>query len=350
MALRRIQDYYGQVLQGADDLKTSACCDLAPPPPHIRAALARVHHAVSARYYGCGLIAPERLEGMTVLDLGCGAGRDAFVLAQLVGETGQVIGLDVTPEQLAVARAHEAGHAAAFGYAAPNTRFVEGRIEQLSASGIAPGSIDVIVSNCVINLCEDKGAVLGEVWRALKPGGEFYFSDVYADRRLPAALMDDPVLHGECLAGALYWRDFLALAKAAGFGDPRLTTARPIAVTDDSVRGKLGAARFFSATNRLFKLDALEPACEDYGQAVIYRGDIAHAPEAFDLDGHHHIETGKVFALCGNSWRMLAETRFAPHFQFIGDFSRHYGAFEGCGPSLPAGAIEVAGAATQACC
>jgi arsenite methyltransferase len=126
--------------------------------------------------------------------------------------------------------------------------------------------------------------------------------------------------------------------------------ARPVAVTDEGIRAKLGAARFFSATTRLFKLDGLEPQCEDHGQAVIYRGDIPHAPEAFMLDGHHRIETGKVFPVCGNTWRMLADTRLAPHFQFIGDFSRHYGVFEGCGLSLPQGAIESAGGDAAACC
>ena len=79
---------------------------------------------------------------------------------------------------------------------------------------------------------------------------------------------------------------------------------------------KLGAAKFFSATYRLFKLDGLETACEDYGQAVIYKGSVAEQPEAFALDGHHLIERGKVFPVCGNTWRMLADTRFQPHFEF----------------------------------
>jgi hypothetical protein len=75
--------------------------------------------------------------------------------------------------------------------------------------------------------------------------------------------------------------------------------------------------------------------CEDYGQAVVYRGSIAQHAQAFVLDKHHRIEAGRVFPVCGNTFRMLKESRLAPHFDFIGDFSRHYGLFEGCGKALP---------------
>jgi hypothetical protein len=92
---------------------------------------------------------------------------------------------------------------------------------------------------------------------------------------------------------------------------------------------------FTSSTYRLFKLEGLEPACEDYGQAVIYKGTLPTAPHAFKLDDHHIIEAGKVFPVCGNTWMMLADTRFAEHFTFIGDFSTHYGIFEGCGGESP---------------
>ena len=132
----------------------------------------------------------------------------------------------------------------------------------------------------------------------------------------PTSVRADPLLYGECLGGALYWNDFLPMAKQAGFLDPRLVTSRPIDVENEAMRAKLGQAKFFSATYRLFKLDGLEPACEDYGQAVIYKGTIAEQPDAFALDGHHLIERGKVFTVCGNTWRMLADTRFHAAFRF----------------------------------
>lgn len=342
-----VQDYYGRQLTGSSDLKTSACCDPSQMPEWLKPLLARIHPDVLSRYYGCGLVCPPLLEGCRVLDLGCGSGRDVYALAQLVGASGEVVGVDMTDEQLVVAEKYRAYHAEQFGYA--NVRFMQGYIEQLDALDLAPGSFDVIVSNCVVNLSPDKSAVLKGVARLLKPGGEFYFSDVYADRRVPDAVRSDPVLYGECLGGALYWNDFLRLARGTGFIDPRLVEDHPIVVTDPALAAKVGAIRFYSATYRLFAIDGLEDACEDHGQAVIYRGSIAQHPDRFVLDKHHDIETGKVFPVCGNTYRMLRESRFAPHFEFIGDFSRHFGLFEGCGGGLP---FE-AGSASQdgtACC
>lgn len=328
-----VQDYYGKQLQSSQDLKTSACCDVSQMPVWLAPLLSRIHPEVLSRYYGCGLVCPQMLAGCNVLDLGCGSGRDVYALAQLVGPQGRVVGVDMTDEQLAVAQAHRTHHAQVFGF--DNVQFLHGYIERLDELGLEPGSFDVIVSNCVVNLSPDKAAVLQGVQRLLKPGGEFYFSDVYADRRVPDAVRLDPVLYGECLGGALYWNDFVRLAHQTGFADPRLVEDRPLAITDPALAARVGNLRFFSATYRLFKLDGLETACEDYGQAVIYRGTMPEHPHRFVLDKHHDIATGKVFPVCGNTWRMLHDTRFAPHFDFIGHFDQHFGLFEGCGSSMP---------------
>ncbi len=208
--LESVQNYYGKVLQHSNDLKTSACCDVSSLPDWLKPLLAKLHPQVTERYYGCGLVAPAVLEGARVLDLGSGSGRDCYLLAQLVGSQGQVVGVDMTPEQLAVANAHLQYHAEQFGFA--NVEFRQGYIENLDALGLSDASFDVIVSNCVINLSPDKDSVLREAYRLLKKGGELYFSDIYADRRLPAALREDELLYGECLGGALYWNDFQHLA------------------------------------------------------------------------------------------------------------------------------------------
>ncbi len=342
-----VQNYYGRQLSGSSDLKTSACCDPSQMPEWLKPLLARIHPDVLSRYYGCGLVCPPLLEGCRVLDLGCGTGRDVYALAQLVGASGEVVGVDMTAEQLEVAEKHRSYHVEQFGY--DNVRFVKGYIEQLDALDLEPGSFDIIVSNCVVNLSPDKTAVLKGVARLLKPGGEFYFSDVYADRRVPEALRNDPVLYGECLGGALYWNDFLRLARATGFIDPRLVEDHPIAVTDPALEIKTGAIRFYSATYRLFNITELEDACEDHGQAVIYRGSIPQHADRFVLDKHHDIETGRVFPVCGNTFRMLRESRFSPHFEFLGDFSRHFGLFEGCGGGLPFDVGTVANGGI-ACC
>jgi SAM-dependent methyltransferase len=342
-----VQDYYGRQLQSTSDLKTSACCDASQVPAWLKPLLARIHPEVLSRYYGCGLVCPPLLEGCRVLDLGCGSGRDVYALAQLVGPAGEVIGVDMTTQQLDVAERHRGFHREAFGF--DNVGFLLGDIERLDELALEPASFDVIVSNCVVNLAPDKDAVMRGVHRLLKTGGEFYFSDVYADRRVPAAVRNDPVLYGECLGGALYWNDFLRLAQRSGFVDPRLADDRPLAITDAALAQRVGALRFHSATYRLFKLDGLESACEDYGQAVVYRGSIAQHPERFVLDKHHGIETGRVFPVCGNTWRMLHDTRFAAHFDFIGDFSRHFGLFEGCGGALPFDDSTAAAEATPCC-
>jgi SAM-dependent methyltransferase len=342
-----VQDYYGKQLQSSADLKTTTCCDTSNIPEWLKLLLSRIHPEVRSRYYGCGLICPSLLHGLRVLDLGCGSGRDVYALAQLVGAEGEVVGVDMTDEQLAVAQAHQGWHAKEFGYA--NVRFIKGYIEKLDELDLQPGSFDRIVSNCVINLSPDKDAVLKGVHRLLKPGGEFYFSDVYSDRRVPDAVREDSVLYGECLGGALYWNDFLRLSHAAGFVDPRLVEDRPLQVTDENLTRQIGNLQFFSATYRLFKLDKLENACEDYGQAVIYRGTIPNSPHHFMLDKHHAIETGQVFPVCGNTWRMLHDTRFAQHFTFIGDFSQHFGLFAGCGSVMPFDTVVEASRAAPCC-
>src|SRR6478752_291931 len=350
MQLEVVKDYYGKLLKSSKDLKTSACCDGAELPPHLQPLLANVHPGVAAKYYGCGIVVPAELKGRRVLDLGSGSGRDTYILAQLVGPEGEVVGVDMTDEQLATANAHLDWHRKRFGHARSNVRFLKGYIEKLDELDLAPQSFDVIVSNCVINLSVDKPAVFRGAHRLLKPGGELYFSDVYCDRRLPDGVRTDPVLYGECLGGALYWNDFMPIAKQAGFLDPRLVTSKPIGITNEAVKQKLGAAKFFSATYRLFKLDGLETACEDYGQAVIYKGSVAEQPDAFELDGHHFIERGKVFPVCGNTWRMLADARFSRHFEFVGDFSTHYGIFPGCGTSIPFASSEVPKPSSGGCC
>lgn len=350
MTIDIVKDYYGKTLKSSADLKTEACCTADDMPGYVKRLLANVHGEVLAKYYGCGLVTPLALDGARILDLGSGSGRDVYALAQLVGPKGEVVGIDMTQEQIAVARSHIDWHAEKFGFKKSNVRFLDGYIEKLGELDLKSGSFDIIVSNCVINLSPDKLAVLRGAYDLLKPGGEMYFADVYADRRLPDAVRKDPVLLGECLGGALYWNDFHALAKEAGFLDPRLVADRPLGVTDEALAAKVGPAKFFSATYRLFKLPDLEPMCEDYGQAVVYKGGVPHAEDVFILDKHHAMVRDQVFPVCGNTWKMLKDTRFARYFDFIGDFSRHYGIFAGCGTTIPYDTGAKSGASSGGCC
>ncbi|MFT4571178.1 MAG: arsenite methyltransferase [Hyphomicrobiaceae bacterium] len=115
-----VSQYYGQVLASSEDLQTNACCASGAPPQHLLPLLDNVHEEVSARFYGCGFPIPDALSGATVVDLGCGTGRDVYVIAQLVGETGHVHGIDMTPEQLQVGERTLAWHTERFGFARPN--------------------------------------------------------------------------------------------------------------------------------------------------------------------------------------------------------------------------------------
>ena len=324
-----VKDYYGKVLKSSADLKTSACCLVEAPPPHVAAALANVHPEVKERFYGCGSPIPPALEGATVLDLGCGSGRDCYVLAQLVGPTGRVIGIDMTDEQLAIARRHLDWHAGKLGHA--NVEFRQGYIEDLRGAGIGDASVDVVVSNCVLNLSPDKPRVFREILRVLKPGGELYFSDVFADRRVPAELAQDPVLLGECLGGALYGEDFRRLMAQAGCLDVRACSSAKLDLRNADIERRAGFIGFSSKTVRAFKL-ALEDRCEDYGQAAYYLGTMAEHPHRFALDDHHLFETGKPMLVCGNTVDMVSATRYARHFRVVGDKARHFGLFD-CGPA-----------------
>lgn len=155
-------------------------------------ALQNVNDEVSSKYYGCGFVYPHCLQGLSVLDLGCGAGRDCFVLSQLVGPngtltltssrpliliiintgtSGRVVGVDMTREQISVAERNIDWHMKKNGYDSANVEFKLGYIERLNELGFEDASFDIIVSNCVVNLSPDKEKVLREVYRLLKAGG-----------------------------------------------------------------------------------------------------------------------------------------------------------------------------------
>ena len=329
----QVQDYYGTQLQTSQDLLTNACCTDDIPLAHRR-ILAQLEPEVLDKYYGCGVCIPDAIEGLTVLDLGSGSGRDAYLLSKLVGEHGHVIGVDMTEEQLDVARRHIGAHTEKFGYAQPNVEFRHGYIEDLKSAGIPDNSVDLVVSNCVLNLSTDKEATYREIFRVLKPGGELFIADVFADRRVPETLRQDPILYGECLSGAMYTEDFRRLLLRLGVNDYRLLSSRRLTINNAEIEAKVGNIGFYSLTVRAFKLD-IEDKCEDHGQVATYLGTVSGQPHQFMLDDHHTFETGRPMLVCGNTAAMVAETRYAPHFQVLGDTSQHFGLFDrGTAPAV----------------
>lgn len=318
-----LRNYYGKVLTRTEDLEVNACCSVDTLSRHAD-ILELIPDEVKQRNYGCGCSIPQDdLAGLSVLDLGSGSGLDAFILSHLVGESGRVFGLDMTDEQLDVARRNVGPVMAAFGYSQPNTEFHEGYIE--TAECIADSSVDLVVSDCVINLSPLKAEVLRTMYRVLRPGGEFYISDIVADRRVPEVIANDPKLTAECLGGALYEHDFIDVMKDAGFGDPRVVTRR---LVEADVVGQ--PIRFCSVTIRGFKLEGeWDRRCEDYGQVAFYCGNCAQQPARFALDDHHVFEAGRPAAVCRNTARMLSETRLAKYFE-VTPPRQHLGIFA-CG-------------------
>lgn len=323
-----VKDYYGKILKSTKDLQTSACCTSDAMPDLHKEILKKIEPEILYRFYGCGSPLPDLLEGATVLDLGCGTGRDVYLASYLSGENGKVIGLDMTDEQLDVARSYQDIQAKNFGFNKSNVEFKKGYIEELNESGIKDSSVDVVISNCVINLSPDKKKVFAEIFRVLKEGGELLFSDVFADRRLPESIKNDPVFYGECLGGSLYIEDFRRILREVGCLDYRIVTSRKIALNNKDMEKIAENINFYSVTVRAFKLKRLEDICEDYGQVATYLGMLPDKPNKFVLDDHHEFITNKPMLVCGNTASMLSDTRYAPYFKIDGDRSRHFGAFD----------------------
>jgi ubiquinone/menaquinone biosynthesis C-methylase UbiE len=185
---------------------------------------------------GCGLPTQHAgiKEGDVVLDLGSGAGIDAFVARRIVGERGQVIGVDMTPEMIALAREN----AKKLGY--NNVEFRLGEIEYLP---IETGTVDVVVSNCVLNLVPNKARAFAEIFRVLRPGAHFCVSDIVATGELPEEIRDAAGLYVGCVAGALPRRHYLSLIGKAGFEDVEVVETKPIPLPDEVLSRQINESR-----------------------------------------------------------------------------------------------------------
>lgn len=184
---------------------------------------------------GCGL--PTQFakirKGDTVVDLGSGAGNDCFVARNEVGESGKVIGIDFTPAMIDKARAN----AEKLGFV--NVEFRQGDIENLP---VTSKTVDVVVSNCVLNLVPDKNKVFSEIYRVLRPGGHFSISDVVLTRSLPSALQHAADMYAGCVSGAIFKNDYLELIQNNGFESIIIQKEKPIVIPDDILSGYLNDA------------------------------------------------------------------------------------------------------------
>ena len=214
----QVRDRYGKIAEG----QLSGCCTVGPCcGGDAEAAVALevgygkkdLEALPDGANLGLGCGAPINFlalqPGEQVVDLGSGAGVDAFLAARQVGAMGHVIGVDMTPAMLEKARGNALRHGI------DNVEFREGRLEALP---VKDATIDAVTSNCVINLVPDKAAVFKEVARILKPGGRLVISDIVLDGRLPEALEEDLLAWVGCITGAALRDDYFAMARAAGLG------------------------------------------------------------------------------------------------------------------------------------
>ena len=321
-----VKNYYGEKLKTSDDLQTTACCAADSMPKYVREIISQIHPEVLEKFYGCGSPIPAEIGNKAVLDLGCGSGRDVFIFSKLI-ENGQAIGIDMTDEQIAVAESHKKFHTELFNLKDENIVFKQGYIEDLKSLDIKDNSIDVVTSNCVINLSVNKQKVFSEIFRVLKNNGELYFSDIFADKRIPKNLQSDPELVGECLGGALYFEDFRRIIQDLGFKKIFVSSKTKIDLKNNEIENKLKDINFYSINVRIFKSD-LEDQEENYGQTAEYLGTIKHLEDKFFFDECNEFVKNKKTNISGNLARVLTQSRYAKHFKIEGDETHHLGLFE----------------------
>lgn len=229
------------VIAGQDyDTNASSCCGAGGCSTEVYNIMTDDYTAVEGYNpdadlgLGCGLPTQfARIKpGDTVIDLGSGAGNDAFIARHETGPTGKVIGIDFTPAMIDRARQN----AEVRGY--NNVEFRQGDIEHMPVAG---NTADVIVSNCVLNLVPDKHAVLQDIMRVLKPGGHFSISDVVLNGTLPEAIRNAAEMYAGCVAGAIQRETYLELISIAGFANVTIQKEKPIFIPDDILSQYLSA-------------------------------------------------------------------------------------------------------------
>lgn len=327
-----VRDRYSR---GAVALEPALCCPVDYDPRLLEV----IPPEVLERDYGCGDPSRHLRPGETVLDLGSGTGKICFIASQVVGAAGRVIGVDMTPEMLEVARRAAPRVAERLGFA--NVEFRRGRIQDLaldldrldvelaarpvrSADDLAgaerlaerlrndsplveDASVDVVVSNCVLNLVEtgDKRRLFAEIFRVLRRGGRAVISDIVADEPVPAHMQADPDLWSGCISGALTEREFLFEFERAGFhGIQLLERAREPWRTVEGIE-------FRSVTVEAFK--GKQGPCCDHMQAVIYKGPFK---EVLDDDGHRLVR-GERTAVCAKTFDLYAKEPYVGQFELV---------------------------------
>ncbi|MEO7298096.1 MAG: methyltransferase domain-containing protein [Verrucomicrobiota bacterium] len=315
--------------------EAALCCPVEYEPEFLKI----IPQEVIDKDYGCGNPAKFLKPGETVLDLGSGTGKICFIAAQVVGATGKIIGVDMTGDMLEVARRNAPIVAERLGFA--NVEFRKGRIQDLAldlekldaelkenpitdtASFLAADelaeelrvkfplvqsdSVDVVVSNCVLNLVEAKSKrqLFDEIFRVLKKGGRAVISDIVSDEEVSAEMQNDPKLWSGCISGALTEEGFLKAFADAGFYGIQILKR------DEAPWQTVEGIEFRSVTVQAFK--GKQGACFERNQAVIYLGPFK---EVLDDDGHR-MERGKRYAVCDKTFQLYCKSPYREFFAFV---------------------------------
>ncbi|MBL0034608.1 MAG: arsenite methyltransferase [Flavobacteriales bacterium] len=253
-----VRQKYAEIALQDKDTNASSCCGAGGCSTEVYNIMTddyselKGYNADADLGLGCGL--PTQFAGIkpgdTVLDLGSGAGNDCFVARHEVGEDGRVIGVDFTPEMITKAKAN----AAKLGY--QNVEFRQGDIEALP---LTSNIVDVVVSNCVLNLVPDKRKALSEVLRVLKPGGHFSISDVVLRGELPAQLQHAAEMYAGCVSGALQESEYLGIIHDLGFEQVTVQKRKPIVLPDDILSNYMDAeqiAAYKASGTSIFSITA----------------------------------------------------------------------------------------------
>jgi len=319
----------------ARERESALCC----PVDYDRSLLEALPSEVIERDYGCGDPSRHLREGETVLDLGSGTGKIAFIASQVVGPEGRVIGVDMTDEMLELARRAAPQVAGRIGFG--NVEFRKGRIQDLAldlerfdarlreergegleaylraeeiaselrreAPMIGDASVDVVVSNCVLNLVGpgDKRRLFEEIFRVLRRGGRAVISDIVSDEEVPEAMRADPELWSGCISGAFTEEGFLRAFEAAGFHGIRILSR------DGEPWRTVGGIEFRSLTVEAFT-GKVGP-CFERNQAMIYKGPFKRV---LDDDGHE-FERGRRMAVCDKTFRLYRSEPYRRMFEFV---------------------------------
>ena len=291
---RIIQEFYGRA---AEEPKADLCCPVKYDDEDVR----HIPKEVLDRFYGCGspIAMAGVKEGESVLDLGSGGGIDCFIAVKKVGKSGKVIGVDMTDKMLEIANKNKILVSEALGYDV--VEFKKGFLERLPVSD---KSIDLITSNCVINLSPDKKAVFKEMWRVLKDCGRVVVSDIVSEGEIPHKLKVNDQLRGECLGGALTEDEFLSYLEQVGFYG--------VEVLKKTYWKDIEGYKFYSVTVRGYKFEKKE-GCVYIGQKAVYKG-----PFKAVLDEEGHLfPRDEAVEVCTDTSEKLKKSPYSEFFTVI---------------------------------